>query len=84
MALALSWECQIINVFAKVKRTKQIRGVEEHPKGFETFYFAGEHVELAKRFNALIFAVEHRFYGASINKDGLGLEQMQYLSSQQA
>ncbi|XP_002738015.1 thymus-specific serine protease-like [Saccoglossus kowalevskii] len=44
----------------------------------------GEHVDLAKKYGALIFAVEHRFYGASINKDGLKLEYLQYLSSQQA
>ena len=44
----------------------------------------GEHVELAKKYQALIIAVEHRFYGASINKDGLEMEQLQFLSSQQA
>ncbi|XP_077996059.1 thymus-specific serine protease-like [Glandiceps talaboti] len=44
----------------------------------------GEHVDLAKKYGALIVAVEHRFYGASINVDGLELKQMQYLSSQQA
>ncbi|XP_070578228.1 thymus-specific serine protease-like [Ptychodera flava] len=45
---------------------------------------SGEHVDLAMKYGALIFAVEHRFYGASINPDGLKIEQMQYLSSQQA
>ncbi len=44
----------------------------------------GEHVDLAKKYGALIFSVEHRFYGGSINKDGLELGQLQYLSSQQA
>jgi serine protease 16 len=45
---------------------------------------AGEHVDLAKKYKALIFAVEHRFYGESLNDDGLKLESLQYLSSQQA
>ena len=41
-------------------------------------------VELAKKHNALVVGAEHRFYGASINDDGLQLEEFQYLSSQQA
>ncbi len=44
----------------------------------------GLHVDLAKKYGALLFAVEHRFYGASMNEDGLELDQLQYLSSQQA
>ncbi|KAL5008420.1 hypothetical protein ScPMuIL_014001 [Solemya velum] len=44
----------------------------------------GEHVELAEKYGALVVAVEHRFYGSSINTDGLQLESLQYLSSQQA
>ncbi|XP_064621595.1 thymus-specific serine protease-like [Lineus longissimus] len=45
---------------------------------------AGEHVDLAKKYGALVMAVEHRYYGASINDNGLELKNMQYLSSQQA
>ena len=48
------------------------------------FVVVGEHVDLAKQYKALIFGVEHRYYGKSINKDGLALENMKYLSSQQA
>ncbi len=44
----------------------------------------GHTVELAQTFGALLFGVEHRFYGESMNKDGLKLNQMQYLNSQQA
>ncbi|XP_060582512.1 thymus-specific serine protease-like [Ruditapes philippinarum] len=45
---------------------------------------AGEIVDLAKKHNALIVGAEHRFYGASLNDDGLQLEELQHLSSQQA
>ncbi|XP_064612363.1 thymus-specific serine protease-like [Liolophura sinensis] len=44
----------------------------------------GEHVDLARKYGALLFAVEHRYYGASINDDGLRLRNMKFLSSQQA
>ena len=39
---------------------------------------------MAIEHGALIFAVEHRYYGGSINDDGLELENIHYLSSQQA
>ncbi|XP_018411518.1 PREDICTED: thymus-specific serine protease-like [Nanorana parkeri] len=45
---------------------------------------AGEHVELAQKHRALLVSLEHRYYGASINKDGLTLEGIRFLSSQQA
>lgn len=45
---------------------------------------AGEHVELAEKHRALLVGLEHRFYGASINEDGLTLEAIKFLSSQQA
>ena len=53
-------------------------------ENFNCFTFEGEYVELAQKFGALIFSVEHRFYGGSINQNGLQLDQLQYLSSQQA
>ncbi|XP_034976666.2 thymus-specific serine protease [Zootoca vivipara] len=45
---------------------------------------AGHHVELAQKYGALVVALEHRFYGASINPDGLQDHNLQFLSSQQA
>ncbi|XP_073405233.1 thymus-specific serine protease [Dendrobates tinctorius] len=45
---------------------------------------AGEHVELAQKHHALVVSLEHRYYGASINQDGLTLEAIRFLSSQQA
>ncbi|KAJ8414530.1 hypothetical protein AAFF_G00037320 [Aldrovandia affinis] len=45
---------------------------------------AGHHVDMAEEHGALLLALEHRFYGESINPDGLDTEQLSYLSSQQA
>ncbi|XP_067831153.1 thymus-specific serine protease isoform X2 [Heptranchias perlo] len=45
---------------------------------------AGEHVDLARKYRALLVSLEHRYYGASINPDGLTDQKIQFLSSQQA
>lgn len=45
---------------------------------------AGHHVDMAEEHGALLVALEHRFYGESINKDGLETENLGDLSSQQA
>ncbi|XP_078064164.1 thymus-specific serine protease, partial [Mustelus asterias] len=45
---------------------------------------AGEHVDLARKYRALLVSLEHRYYGASINPDGLNDHNIQFLSSQQA
>uniref|UniRef100_A0A8C5QB37 Thymus-specific serine protease n=1 Tax=Leptobrachium leishanense TaxID=445787 RepID=A0A8C5QB37_9ANUR len=45
---------------------------------------SGEHVDLAQKHRALLVSLEHRYYGASINQDGLTLSEIRFLSSQQA
>lgn len=45
---------------------------------------SGHHLEMAEKYGALIFGVEHRFYGGSIPDGGLTTKNLQYLSSQQA
>ncbi|XP_068174162.1 thymus-specific serine protease [Antennarius striatus] len=44
----------------------------------------GHHVDMAEEHGALLLALEHRFYGDSINPDGLRTENLIALSSQQA
>ncbi|XP_075998427.1 thymus-specific serine protease [Genypterus blacodes] len=45
---------------------------------------AGHHVDMAEEHRALILALEHRFYGDSVNPDGLETDNLADLSSQQA
>ncbi|XP_041662374.1 thymus-specific serine protease [Cheilinus undulatus] len=51
---------------------------------FEFDVLAGHHVDMAEEHGALILTLEHRFYGDSINPDGLKTENLVCLSSQQA
>ncbi|XP_041796642.1 thymus-specific serine protease [Chelmon rostratus] len=51
---------------------------------FDFDVLAGHHVEMAEEHGALLLALEHRFYGDSINPDGLKTENLADLSSQQA
>ncbi|XP_078100448.1 thymus-specific serine protease [Sander vitreus] len=51
---------------------------------FEFDVLAGHHVDMAEENGALLLALEHRFYGDSINPDGLKTENLAHLSSQQA
>ncbi|XP_017295714.1 thymus-specific serine protease [Kryptolebias marmoratus] len=51
---------------------------------YEFDVLTGHHVTMAKEHGALLLAVEHRFYGNSINLDGLKTENLADLSSQQA
>lgn len=44
----------------------------------------GHHVDMAEEHSALLVALEHRFYGDSINPEGLETENLSDLSSQQA
>ncbi|XP_070826760.1 thymus-specific serine protease [Chaetodon trifascialis] len=51
---------------------------------FDFDVLAGHHVEMAEEHGALLLALEHRFYGDSINPNGLKTESLADLSSQQA
>ncbi|KAF3693079.1 Thymus-specific serine protease [Channa argus] len=51
---------------------------------FKFDVLAGHHVDMAEEHRALLLALEHRFYGDSINPDGLETENLADLSSQQA
>ncbi|XP_030298317.1 thymus-specific serine protease [Sparus aurata] len=51
---------------------------------YEFDVLAGHHVDMAEQHGALLLVLEHRFYGNSINPDGLKTENLQDLSSQQA
>ncbi|XP_027135967.1 thymus-specific serine protease [Larimichthys crocea] len=51
---------------------------------FDFDVLAGHHVDMAEEHGALLLALEHRFYGDSINPDGLKTENLADLSSQQA
>ncbi|KAM7399701.1 hypothetical protein PAMP_018949 [Pampus punctatissimus] len=51
---------------------------------YEFDVLAGHHVDMAEEHGALLLALEHRFYGDSINPDGLKTENLADLSSQQA
>uniref|UniRef100_A0A3B3S6E7 Serine protease 16 n=1 Tax=Paramormyrops kingsleyae TaxID=1676925 RepID=A0A3B3S6E7_9TELE len=44
----------------------------------------GHHVQMAEENGALLVALEHRFYGRSINPDGLDVVNLRHLSSRQA
>ncbi|XP_029026804.1 thymus-specific serine protease isoform X2 [Betta splendens] len=51
---------------------------------YEFDVLAGHHVDMAEEHRALLVALEHRYYGDSINPDGLKTENLAGLSSQQA
>ncbi|XP_036932963.1 thymus-specific serine protease [Acanthopagrus latus] len=51
---------------------------------YEFDVLAGHHVDMAEQHGALLLVLEHRFYGDSINPDGLKTENLEDLSSQQA
>ncbi|KAK9520507.1 hypothetical protein VZT92_020389 [Zoarces viviparus] len=51
---------------------------------YEFDVVAGHHADMAEEHGALLLALEHRFYGDSINPDGLKTENLSDLSSQQA
>eukprot|EP00792_Barthelona_sp_PAP020_P004588 TRINITY_DN2223_c0_g2_i1.p1 TRINITY_DN2223_c0_g2~~TRINITY_DN2223_c0_g2_i1.p1 ORF type:complete len:470 (-),score=96.40 TRINITY_DN2223_c0_g2_i1:62-1450(-) len=44
----------------------------------------GEKITLAKKFNGVIFSLEHRYYGESLPVDNFTLNSLKYLTSQQA
>lgn len=48
------------------------------------FVDGGNIVDLAEQYGGLIFGVEHRFYGLSVFEGSLEIENLVYLSSQQA
>lgn len=58
--------------------------VEGEGAGSPYDVLSGQHVELAANHSALIIALEHRFYGASIPTSDMSNDNMKYLSSHQA
>ncbi|XP_032828417.2 thymus-specific serine protease-like isoform X1 [Petromyzon marinus] len=46
--------------------------------------FVGQHVRLAQSHGALLVAAEHRFYGKSVNEEGLSDKNLRYLTISQA
>ncbi|KAI4814836.1 hypothetical protein KUCAC02_005023 [Chaenocephalus aceratus] len=48
---------------------------------YEFDVLAGHHVDMAAEHGALLLAVEHRFYGESINPDGLNTENLYIVQS---
>lgn len=58
--------------------------IEGEGAGSPVDVVSGQHVELAATHGALIIALEHRFFGASVPTSDLSLSSLRYLSSQQA
>lgn len=58
--------------------------VEGEGAGSPYDVLGGEHVELAQTYGALVVALEHRFYGASIPTPDLSTANLRVLSSHQA
>jgi serine protease 16 len=46
--------------------------------------YSGHHMDMAKEFGAIVFSLEHRYYGASAPVENLSTENLQFLSSEQA
>lgn len=58
--------------------------VEGEASGSPYSVTGGQHVDLAIAHGALVFSLEHRFYGASLPRPDLTVESLRYLSSHQA
>lgn len=58
--------------------------VEGEGAGSPYDVLSGQHVELAANHSALVIALEHRYYGASVPTGDMSVDNMGYLSSHQA
>ena len=58
--------------------------IEGEGSGSPYSVLGGEHVALAEQWGALIVALEHRFYGASIPTADMSTDNLRFLSSHQA
>nr|CAH7740907.1 unnamed protein product [Callosobruchus chinensis] len=69
--------------YANANKSVAFLFVEGETEAGEELLMTGELVESAKKFNATLFLLEHRFYGQSIPDNDLSTENLKYLTIEQ-